>query len=420
MDRLTLTPFRRTFLVAAFAGLALAGCGKGGTAKASGREESARPIKVEAVRQEEIRRSIDVVGTLAAEDQVTISSQTDGAVARVLVDLGDRVKAGQTLLELDREKLEYNLENQKAALARALAKYGATEPGHLPSVDQTPDVQKSAAELLQARQSFERAEELNKRQLVPKQALDDAEATLRAKQAAHDSALQNAKNLAADIDASNAMLKLADRQLRDASIRAPFDGYVQKRLVSLGEFVKSQTPVMSIVRMDTLKAIGEIPERMAPWVQVGQAAGVSIDAFPGKAIAGKVSRISPAVNTPTRAFAFEALVPNGDGLLKPGTFARVHVTTSLVEPVLTVPYAAMQYRYGVYRVFTVNGDRLVVHELKTGDRVGDRMEILDGVKLGDQVALTDVDNLADGMRVALGGGESAKAGGAKPASAKTE
>ncbi len=127
-----------------------------------------------------------------------------------------------------------------------------------------------------------------------------------------------------------------------------------------------------------------------------------------------MSRISPAVNTQTRAFSFEALVPNGDGLLKPGTFARVHVATALVEPVLTIPYAAMQYRYGVNRAFVVTGDHLVIHELKIGDRVGDRMEILDGLKLGDRVALTDVDNLADGMKVTAGGrGADPKAGGGK-------
>ena len=121
-----------------------------------------------------------------------------------------------------------------------------------------------------------------------------------------------------------------------------------------------------------------------------------------------MSRISPAVNTQTRTFAFEALAPNDDALLKPGTFARVHLETALVEQVLTIPYAAMQYRYGVYRVFAVNGDRLAAHELKTGDRVGDRMEILGGVKLGDLVALTDVDNLADGMKVAGSGERSSR------------
>jgi multidrug efflux pump subunit AcrA (membrane-fusion protein) len=97
------------------------------------------------------------------------------------------------------------------------------------------------------------------------------------------------------------------------------------------------------------------------------------------------------------------LAPNHDARLKPGTFARVRLETALVEQVLTVPYAAMQYRYGVYRVFTVDGNRLTAHELKTGDRAGDRMEILGGVKLGDVVALTDVDNLANGMKVTVSG-----------------
>ena len=396
------------------------GCKKNQTGQNRAREAPAKAITVDTVRQDEVKRSVEVVGTLAAEDQVTIASQAEGAVSRVNVDLGDHVRTGQVLIELDREKLEYNLQTQKAALTRALAKYGATEPGRLPPTSDIPDVKKAEAELVQAKQAFDRAQELNKRQLIPKQTLDDADATLRAKQAAHESALQNAKNLAADIDASNAMLQLADRQLRDASIRAPFDGYVQKRLVSIGEYVKNEAPVMTLVRVDSLKAIGEIPEKMAPWVQVGQAVAVSVDAFPNKPIGGKISRISPAVNTTTRAFSFEATVPNSDGLLKPGTFARLHLTTSLVEPVTTIPYSAMQYRYGVYRAFVVDGDHLVLHELKTGDRVDDRMEILDGVKLGDHVALTDVDNLADGQKITLGGGRGAgpRAGGGSGGDAK--
>jgi len=116
-----------------------------------------------------------------------------------------------------------------------------------------------------------------------------------------------------------------------------------------------------------------------------------------------VSRISPAVNTQTRTFAFEALAPNAEALLKPGTFARVRIETSLVEPVLTIPYAAMQYRYGVYRAFAVDGEQLEARELKTGDRVGDRMEILGGLSTTDRVAVTDVDTLADGMKIAVEG-----------------
>lgn len=383
--------------------VASAGCFKGQAARPLGREESSRPMKTALVQQDKVRRAIEVVGTLAAEDQVTLSSQADGAVSRVMADLGDRVHAGDPLLELDQEKLQYNLDQQRASLTRALAKYGATDPDHRPAIERTPDVQKAAAERDQAKQAFDRAEELHKRQLIPKQTLDDAEATLRAKRAAYESSLQNARNLGADIDASKAMVRLAERQLRDTVIRAPFDGYVQKRLVSLGEYVRSQTPVMSIVRVDPLKVTGEIPERMAPWIQVGQAVELRVDAFPDQPFSGAVSRISPAVNTQTRAFPFEARVPNDDGRLKPGTFARVHITTALVEEVLTIPYSAMQYRYGVNRAFVVEKGHLAMHELKIGDRVGDRVEILGGVNAGDVIALTDVDNLTDGMAVTVGG-----------------
>jgi RND family efflux transporter MFP subunit len=374
-------------------------------AEPASKQPAPKRIKTERVRQESVRRTLEVVGTLAAEDQVTVSSEVDGVVRRVLADLGDRVSSGQTLVEIDREKLQYSLDQQRAAHARALTKYGATEARNLPRVEETPDVRRAAAELAQAKQSLDRASELHRRQLIPQQTLEDADTTLRLKTAAYDAALQEAKNLRADIDASAAGMKLADRQLRDASIRAPFDGYIQQRMISIGELVKAQTPVMTVVRVNPLKLRSEIPERMAPWVKVGQPLTLRVDAFPDTSFTATVSRISPAVTTQTRTFAFEALAPNPDAQLKPGTFARVRLDTSLVEQVLTIPYAAMQYRYGVYRAFAVDGDRLEAHELKTGDRVGDRMEILDGLKNSDRVALTDVDTLTDGMKIAVDGGE---------------
>jgi multidrug efflux pump subunit AcrA (membrane-fusion protein) len=398
MHRFVMT-YRCHCTVIAIAVIANAGCSRPETAQARGRDEAAKRVKTELVRQDSARRSVEVIGTLAAEDEVTVSSQVEGVVSRIAADLGDRVSVGQALVELDREKLQYNFDQQKAALARALAKYGASEPGQLPPIEQTPDVKKTAAELLQARQAYERAEELHRRQLIPKQQLDDADATLRAKQATYDAALQNAKNLRADIDASNASMNLADRQFRDGVIRAPFDGYVQKRLVSLGELVKAQMPVMSIVRMDPLKVTAEIPERLAPWIKVGQPVELYVDAYPDRMIEGTVSRISPAVNTQTRSFPFEAHVPNHDVQLKPGTFARVHIETSRVDQVVTLPFAALQYRYGVNRVFVVDGDRLAARELKVGERVGDRIEILNGVKPGEAVALTDVEKLVDGLKI---------------------
>ena len=383
-------------------GLSAAACSKSETAQARGRDEAAKPVAVEPVQEQTVTRSVEVVGTLAAVDEVVVSSEADGIVSHILHDLGDRVHTGDILVELDREKAEYNLAQQRAALARTLAQYGAADPEHLPAAEKTPDVQKAAADLAQAKQSFDRASELLKRKLVPQQTLDDAATALQSKQASYDSSLQNAKNLTASIAAADAAMKLADRQLRDTYIRAPFDGYVQKRFVNLGQLVKGSgtpVPVMGVVRIDPLRVTGEIPEKMVPWIAVGQSVELHVDAYPEKAIAGKISRISPAVNSATRAFPFEALVPNDGALLKPGTFARVAVRTDKADRVLTLPYSALQYRYGVNRVFVVNGDRLVAKELKVGERLGDRIEIVSGIAAGEPVAMTDVDKLVDGLKV---------------------
>ena len=358
-------------------------------------------VVVVNVETHELRRSIDVVGTLAADEEVTVSSEVEGRVLRIAADLGDRVTAGQPLVVLDPEKLQYRLDQQRAALGRAMARYGVADLSvALPAIEGTPDVQRAAAELELAGQAFRRATELHRQSLLPQQQMDDADAMLKAKKAAYESALQGSRNLRADIDAERANLKLAEAALRDATIRAPFDAFVQRRLVSPGEFVKTQTAVMSLVKVDPLKLRAEVPEKMAPWVKVGQSLTLAVEAMPGADITGQIARLSPAVNPQTRSFPLEGRVPNPDGRLKPGGFARVHIVTDLVEHVLTVPAVALQYRYGVNRVFVVRGDRLHATEIKIGDRVGERVEVIGGVTAGQPIAAADVDKLTDGARVA--------------------
>jgi RND family efflux transporter MFP subunit len=377
------------------------GCSKLGTHEAVASDRQAKTVVVALVRQDPVRRAVDVVGTLTAVDQVTVSSETDGTVRAILADLGDRVRAGQVIVRLDNERQQYSYQQQQAALARTLAQYGAADPQHLPQPEATPDVQRASAELAQATRAFNRASELSKRQLLSQQALDDAQAELQAKRAGYEVALQNARNLAASIQASEAATKLSNRQLRDTEIRAPFDGYVERRLINLGELVKAQMPVMAIVRIEPLKVTAEIPERMAPWIDSGRPVDLHVDAYPGRTFTGKVTRISPAVNTGTRAFPFEAVVPNREGALKPGTFARVHVESAKVDEVLTLPFAALQYRYGVNRVFVVSGDRLEMRELQVGERLGERIEVISGVKSGERVVVKDVETLNGGELVAV-------------------
>lgn len=393
----------RTFQIALLVALAAAAgaCSKSETAEARSSEGTPKPVAVTAVKKDSVRRTIDVVGTLTAVDQVTVSSEAEGKVRAILADLGDRVRAGQALVQLDNEKQQYTFEQQQAALARTLAQYGAPDPEHLPEIENTPDVRRANADLVQATRAYDRANELFKRTLVSQQDFEDARAALQGKKAAYDVSLQNARNLRASIQASEAAMKLAARQLRDTDIRAPFDGYVEKRLVNLGELVKAQMPVMAIVKLDPLKVTAEIPEKMAPWIADGRPVELHVDAYPSRTFAGKVTRISPAVNTSTRAFPFEAVVPNSDAALKPGTFARVHVESGKVDDILTLPYGALQYRYGVNRVFVVNAGRLNMRELQVGERLGDRIEVVSGVKEGEQVATTDVETLNDGALVAV-------------------
>ncbi len=379
----------------------LAGCSRADSAQGGAADSKAKQVSVVPVQRDSVRRAIDVVGTLTAVDQVTVSSEAEGTVRAILADLGDRVKAGQVLVRLDNERQQYAYQQQQASLARTLAQYGATDPQHLPAPEDTPDVRRADAELAQSRNAFERARELLKRELIARQAFDDAEAELKSRQAGYEVALQNARNLSASIRASEAATKLSDRQLRDTEIRAPFDGYVERRLVNIGELVKAQMPVMAIVRVDPLKVTAEIPERMAPWIDGGRPVDLNVDAYPGRTFTGKVTRISPAVNTGTRAFPFEAVVPNADGALKPGTFARVHIESGKVDEVMTLPFAALQYRYGVNRVFVVNGDRLEMRELQVGQRLGERIEVTGGVKPGEQVVISDVETLNGGERVVV-------------------
>lgn len=381
--------------------LPLAGCSGVGNAQSRVSEAAPRRVKAVAVRPDTVRRSIDIVGTLAAAEEVTVSSEVEGKVSRIRADLGDRVSAGDVLVELDREKLQYRYQASRAAFERAKARFGLDEssPGALRPIEKTPEVQKAAADLAQAEQAVQRARELSRRGLLPAQQLDDAEARYQAAKAGHDSAVQNARNLRADIDAGEANMRLAERELRDAQVRAPFDGYIQKRLVTPGMFVRLQSPVMMLVKVDPLKLTGEVPERLAPWVRVGQPVEVRVDAYPDSVVVGSLSRISPAVTQQTRAFPLEASVPNRDSRLKPGTFARARILSDRMDQVVAVPVSALQYRYGVNRVFLIKGDRLVAREVKTGDRLGDRMEITEGVRAGDLIVAADVEPLAEGLRV---------------------
>jgi len=363
--------------------------------------KKAREVKTEPAQIRDVRRQVDVVGTLAAREEVVVSAEVDGRVARLVHDLGDRVASGEALIELDQEKLQYRAEAQRAALEQARARYGASGDGDLPPLEQVPAVVSTTAQLADAQQQLERAKNLSAQNLLARSDLDTAQTRYNTAKAAHDAALASARQLRADIESQSSSLRLAQRNLRDAVIRAPFDGYVAERLVSQGQYIQTQAPVMRIVRLQPLKITAEVPEKFAPWIQTGRELSVRVDAYPSQVFTGKVVRISPAVNLRSRAFAIEGEVPNADGRLKPGTFARVQITTDHVERAITIPAVAVQSRYGTNRVFLVQNGQLAGKEIVLGDRLGDRVEVAQGLEAGTTIVAGDVEQLADGMRVAL-------------------
>jgi multidrug efflux pump subunit AcrA (membrane-fusion protein) len=379
---------------------AFPGCSSEKQVAAAG--QSVRRVNTEVAQVRDVRRTVEVVGTLAARDEVVVSSEVEGRVAKLAHDLGDKVEAGATLVELDAEKARYRADTQRAALAQARAKYGASTEGDLPPLDQVPEVVSSAAQLAEATQQLDRAKSLAARKLLSQSDFDAAETRYDTARAARDQALASARQLRADIQAQSSSLQLAERELRDAVIRAPFQGYVAERLVSLGQFVQPQTPIMRIVRLQPLKLTADVPEKFGPWIETGRPLSVHVDAFPDQTFGGQVVRIGPSVNLKSRAFAIEGEVPNPDGRLKPGTFARVQITTDHVDRAVTIPASAVQSRYGTNRVFVVHDGALSGREVILGDRIGDRVEVSKGLDAGTPLVANDVEQLADGMKVSSG------------------
>ncbi|PYR93223.1 MAG: hypothetical protein DMF84_09510 [Acidobacteria bacterium] len=388
----------KAFAVPCILVLMLAGCARDRGVQAA-EQQNARAVTTEAAQPRDVRRDIDIVGTLAAREEVVVSAEVAGRVARLARDLGDRVTAGAPLVELDQEKLRYRADAQRAALDQARARYGATGSGELPPLERVPEVVSTAAKLSDAQQRLDRAKSLAARKLLPQSDLDAAQTSVDTARAAHEQALASARQLRADIEAQGSSLRLAEREVRDATVRAPFEGYVAERLVSLGQFVQPQTPVMRIVRLHPLKVTAEVPEKFAPWIETGREIALRVDAFPGQVVHGRVVRVSPAVSLKSRAFAIEGEVPNADGRLKPGTFARVQITTDHVDRAITIPAAAVQSRYGTNRVFLVQQGRLAGREVILGDRVGDRVEVTQGLDAGVTIVAKDVEQLTDGMKV---------------------
>ncbi len=360
-------------------------------------------VRAEPVKAGELRRNIESVGSLFALEEVTVSSEVEGKVDEVLVDVGDRVERGQPLVNVSTIELKLAVDQQRALYQQARARLGLTEESDdIKNVLDAAEVKKAAADLKEAEEVYKRSELLLQKLLLPRQEFDQIEARLNSSKAAYDLAVQSVQNLRAQLPQYRASVELAEKKLRDAVIRAPFKGQVKERVVSPGQYLKVQTPVTVIVSMDPLRVRLKIPETMAGWIQVGDRIQVSVDAYPDKTFSGKLTRINPSVDPQSRTFEVEALLENSEGLLKPGFFVKASIPSGKVDRVMTVPQEALQYSYGVYKVCLIQGDVLHETEVKVGEVSEDSAEITSGVKAGDMIAVpVKGQALKDGAKIQI-------------------
>jgi multidrug efflux pump subunit AcrA (membrane-fusion protein) len=390
---------RVTATTVALAMLAAAGCAGG---RAADGQRAARPVKARVVPvvARKVQRTVDSVGSLFPFEEVTVGSEVEGRVAQVYVDVGDRVAAGRPLVKIVPVEHALALEQERAALEQIRARLTAPGGDALTDARDAAEVKRAAADRTDAEQKYLRAKELFAEGLIARGTFDEAEARYNGARAGYDMALQNVMTLRAQAVQRTASVALADKKLRDTVIRAPFAGQVKDRMVSPGQYVKVQTPVMVIVDNGRLRARLKVPEKLAGWVAVGQPVKVQVEAWPERAFQGTVSRMNPSVDPQTRAFDVEALLDNAEGLLKPGFFARASISSSHVDSALVVPQDALRYQYGVYKVYTVEQSALRETEVKIGAREGQDVEVVSGVKDGDRVAVpVEGEELRDGAPV---------------------
>ncbi|MGH7411367.1 MAG: efflux RND transporter periplasmic adaptor subunit [Candidatus Methylomirabilis sp.] len=360
-------------------------------------------VTVASVEAGDVQRRVEVVGTLQPDEEVTVYAKVSGYVEKIGADLGDRVKEGQLLLQLDQRDFTLQVQKAEAVLHQIQARLGAADGKETLSDDQQSGVRQAKASSDDAALWYERMQSLYKEGAVSRNEVDSALAKRDALKATLDGALDQVRSLRNQLKEQQAALDLARRNLGDTVIRAPIAGSIKERDVSVGQYVSGgsmqNTKLFVVVRDDPLKLKASVPERFQGQVRHGQGVKVQVEAYPGRDFTGAVTRVGPAVDADTRTFPIEARMPNREGLLKPGSFAKAYVQTRLDRGVAFIPEEALYYFVGITKAFVVKDGTAEERQLKVGDRRDGLVEIVEGLRPGEQVATSRLSQLFGGAAV---------------------
>lgn len=324
-------------------------------------EEKVFNVQVQDIVKKPLRPFIESIGTLNPFEEVTISAEVEGVLRSVKVEEGTQVSKGMLLAAIDDS--DYGLEVKRA------------EAG----------LRQSEATLENTKLEYKRKDALFKEELVTKQQYDDV--TTRVSLAE------------ADVERAKASLAIARLKLSKTKISSPLACVVKEKRVSAGDFVKNGTSLFVIIQPNPIKLRFTVPEKEVGRLKINQEVMIKVDGFPGSEFKGKVNIVFPNVEEKTRTLQVEALVPNNNGILKPGLFAKVILYTAGERNTIVVPVTSLLYEAERVKVFVVEGDRAKERQVKLGSKYGEMMEIIEGVKEGEKVVAIGQQNLSEGAKV---------------------
>lgn len=348
-------------------------CGKGDEATGP----TAAGVTVAPVQARDIEERIEAMGELRAKDHAKIAAEVAGRVTETLYEEGGRVAAGTVVMRIDPERHALERDGARAGLAEALAN------------------------LHEQDRSIARIRELHAGRVASQERLDQAETATK---------LASAK-----VEAARAHVSAAERAHDDANVTAPFDGLVARRLVSRGEYVQPGQALFELVALDPIEVEFRLAERDVARVQAGVPVEVHVAPYPEEAFHAAVTVIAPTVDAQSRTLRVRAELPNGDGRLRPGLFARADLGVSLRKGVAMIPEEAVLQRADGAVVFRVSGDERVERVvIETGTHDGGTVEVTRGLAAGDRVVTRGHTALVDGAKVQIRNPDGSVAGEPTP------
>jgi RND family efflux transporter MFP subunit len=369
-------------------------------------------VTLQSVALRPVQRTIETVGTLHPFEQVIECAKVEGRVRRIVHDVGDRVKPGDLLLEVDPTDFELSVRQAQRALEVEQAKLGLAEvPTGEFDVSQLPIVVEAGVKATRAKERMDRVRALVERSALSKEEMSNASSDARSLEAEHQNQILMAKSGLAMVQMKQEALAIVTQQLRDTRIVAPRPSTsdpnavgdmtyaVTSRSAAEGSFVRIGTEVFKLVIDRILKLKVPVPDRYVSEVKEGQKVTVKTAAF-DKSFEGTVTRINPSVDLTTRTFEVEIQVPNPDGVLKSGSFAKAAIITRMDPETQTIPLDAVVRFAGITKIFLQDGDKARELQVTPGATTSEWIEITSPkLPVGAQVVTSGQSLLSDGLPI---------------------